>query len=253
MKVGAEPMADAQPPLPTFGSDEKVCGNCKLWQPYEVDHRGWVGPCRVQPQRGLFPGTAPICDAFARRGVPTAAKREPEARPRPVRSVAPVVVRQGEAVPRAIPAPPRAAPAAPATAADRPPAPRRDPDEVVDLGGELTMTRDELMELFREASGEVVDPPPMAAKWAGGVIQILPGNRELQGKELPVDSLFHKVVMIRDRLRTLEQKINGHPKLSDAEKVEIQHYVTRVYGSLTSFNLLFRDKDDHFVGQKGDD
>jgi hypothetical protein len=59
--------------------------------------------------------------------------------------------------------------------------------------------------------------------------------------------------MIRDRLRTLEQKINGHPKLSDAEKVEIQHYVTRCYGSLTSFNLLFRDKDDQFIGQKGED
>ena len=115
------------------------------------------------------------------------------------------------------------------------------------------MTRDELMELFREASGETADPPPMASKWQGGVVQILPGNKELQGKEVSVDSLFHKVVMIRDRLRTLEQKINANPKLTDAEKVEIQHYVTRCYGSLTSFNLLFRDKDDQFIGQKGDD
>jgi hypothetical protein len=236
---------DAQsPPLPTFGPDEKVCGNCKLWSPYEVDHRGWVGPCRVQPQRGLFPGTAPICDAFARRGVPTPEKRgEVAARPRPVRNVAPVVVRQGEERPQPRPVHLPAARSRPAG----------DPNEVVDLGGELTMTRDELMELFREASGETAEPPPMAAKWQGGVVQLLPGNRELQGKELPVDSLFHKVVMIRDRLRTLEQKINGHPKLSDAEKVEIQHYVTRCYGSLTSFNILFRDKDDQFVGQKGDD
>ncbi|HEY8211789.1 MAG TPA: hypothetical protein VIG99_30115 [Myxococcaceae bacterium] len=238
-------MADAPlPPLPTFGPNEKVCGHCKLWSPYEVDHRGWVGPCRVQPQRGLFPGTAPICDAFVRRGVPTPEKREEAAaRPRPVRSVAPVVVRQGEERPAPRPV---AVPAARAV-------PRRDPNEVVDLGGELTMTRDELMELFREASGETADPPPMAAKWEGGVVQLLPGNRELQGKELPVDSLFHKVVMIRDRLRTLEQKINGHPKLTDAEKVEIQHYVTRCYGSLTSFNILFRDKDDQFIGQKGED
>jgi len=236
--------AQSPPPLPTFRPDEKVCGNCKLWSPYEVDHRGWVGPCRVQPQRGLFPGTAPICDAFARRGVPTPEKRgEAQAtRPRPVRSVAPVVVRQGEErpQPRPVHLPTRSQPT-------------RDPNEVVDLGGELTMTRDELMELFREASGETAEPPPMAAKWQGGVVQILPGNKELQGKEVPVDSLFHKVVMIRDRLRTLEQKINGHPKLTDAEKVEIQHYVTRCYGSLTSFNLLFRDKDDQFIGQKGDD
>ncbi|HYV43289.1 MAG TPA: hypothetical protein VFA20_00450 [Myxococcaceae bacterium] len=235
--------AQSPPPLPTFGLDEKVCGNCKLWSPYEVDHRGWVGPCRVQPQRGLFPGTAPICDAFARRGVPTPEKRgEAQARPRAVRNVAPVVVRQGEErpQPRPVQVPARSRPT-------------RDPDEVVDLGGELTMTRDELMELFREASGETADPPPMASKWQGGVVQILPGNKELQGKEVSVDSLFHKVVMIRDRLRTLEQKINANPKLTDAEKVEIQHYVTRCYGSLTSFNLLFRDKDDQFIGQKGDD
>jgi hypothetical protein len=234
--------AQSPPPLPTFRPDEKVCGNCKLWSPYEVDHRGWVGPCRVQPQRALFPGTAPICDAFARRGVPTPEKRgETQARPRPVRSVAPVVVRQGEErPPRPVQVPARSRPT-------------RDPDEVVDLGGELTMTRDELMELFREASGETAEPPPMAAKWQGGVVQILPGNKELQGKEVSVDSLFHKVVMIRDRLRTLEQKINANPKLTDAEKVEIQHYVTRCYGSLTSFNLLFRDKEDQFTGQKGDD
>lgn len=236
--------AQSPPPLPTFGPDEKVCGNCKLWSPYEVDHRGWVGPCRVQPQRGLFPGTAPICDAFARRGVPVQEKRgEAQARPRPVRSVAPVVVRQGEERPQPRPV------HLPATRSK----PARDPNEVVDLGGELTMTRDELMELFREASGETAEPPPMAVKWQGGVVQILPGNKELQGKEVSVDSLFHKVVMIRDRLRTLEQKINANPKLTDAEKVEIQHYVTRCYGSLTSFNLLFRDKDDQFIGQKGDD
>jgi len=235
--------AQSPPPLPTFRPDEKVCGNCKLWSPYEVDHRGWVGPCRVQPQRGLFPGTAPICDAFARRGVPTPEKRgetQAQSRPRPVRSVAPVVVRQGEERPSR----PVHLPAARS---------QPHPNEVVDLGGELTMTRDELMELFREASGETAEPPPMAAKWQGGVVQILPGNKELQGKEVSVDSLFHKVVMIRDRLRTLEQKINGHPKLTDAEKVEIQHYVTRCYGSLTSFNLLFRDKEDQFVGQKGED
>ena len=240
-------MADAQspPPLPTFGPDEKVCGNCKLWHPYEVDHRGWVGPCRVQPQRGLFPGTAPICDAFARRGVPTPEKRgEVTARARPVRSVAPVVVRQGEAAPVRREAPRHVPATTPAAV------PRRDPNQVVDLGGELSMTRDELMELFREASGETADPPPMAAKWQGGVVQILPGNRELQGKEVSVDSLFHKVVMIRDRLRTLEQKINANSKLTDAEKVEIQHYVTRCYGSLTSFNVLFRDREDWFMGSR---
>jgi hypothetical protein len=124
-------------------------------------------------------------------------------------------------------------------------------EQPVDLGGDLTMTRDELMEIFREAAGEV--DVPLAPKWEGGVIQIIPGKRELQAKELPIDALFHKVVMIRDRLRSLEQRINAHPKLSDAEKVELQQYITRIYGSLTSFNLLFRDRGDHFVGAKGEE
>lgn len=113
------------------------------------------------------------------------------------------------------------------------------------------MTREELMDVFREATaGEDV---PLAAKWEGGVIQLLPGKSDLQGKELPISSLFHKVVMIRDRLRTLEQKLNAHPKLTDGEKVEMQQYITRIYGSLTSFNVLFREKSDQFVGAKTDD
>jgi hypothetical protein len=110
------------------------------------------------------------------------------------------------------------------------------------------MTKEELMELFREASGDV--EVPLAPKWEGGMIQLIPGKADLQAKELPIDALFHKVVMVRDRLRTLEQRVNAHPKLSDAEKVEMQQYITRIYGSLTSFNVLFRDKEDQFVGSK---
>ena len=87
----------------------------------------------------------------------------------------------------------------------------------------------------------------------GRLIKLVPANPELQPKDIPLDSLFHKVVMIRDRLRTLEQKLNAHPKLSDTEKVEMQQYVTRCYGSLTTFNVLFREKNDQFVGQKGDE
>ena len=82
---------------------------------------------------------------------------------------------------------------------------------------------------------------------------LVPGNPALQPKELPIDALFHKVVMVRDRLRVLEQKINGHAKLTDVEKVEMQQYIPRVYGSLTSFNVLFRDRADQFVGAKGEE
>ena len=89
------------------------------------------------------------------------------------------------------------------------------------------MTRDELMEIFREAAGEKIEVP-LAPKWEGGVIQLVPGKADVQAKELPIDALFHKVVMVRDRLRTLEQKINAHAKLTDAEKVDMQQYITRV-------------------------
>ena len=80
-----------------------------------------------------------------------------------------------------------------------------------------------------------------------------PGKPGLQEKRIPVDSLFHKVVMIRDKLRVLEQKINAHPKLAPEEKVQLQQYVTGCYGSLTTFNVLFSNRDDQFVGQKGDE
>ena len=80
-----------------------------------------------------------------------------------------------------------------------------------------------------------------------------PGKEGTAEKRIPIDSLFSKVVMIRDKLRVLEQKINGNPKLSAEEKVQLQQYVTGCYGSLTTFNVLFADKKDQFVGQRGDE
>ncbi len=242
-------MSEELPPVPSFAPDAEVCGNCKLWRPHSVDARGWVGPCRLQPNRGLFPPTAPICDAFVGKGEVTAAPRpEPVERQRRLKNIAPTVVRRrpdGEDAGTAA--------SAPVVRTQLPPPrrPRPGGDQVVDLGGELNMTRDELMDIFLEASGEL--DVPLAQKWEGGMIQLLPGKSELQGKELPIDAFFHKVVMVRDRLRTLEQKINAHPKLSDAEKVDMQQYITRVYGSLTSFNVLFREKSDQFVGAKGEE
>ena len=85
-----------------------------------------------------------------------------------------------------------------------------------------------------------------------GLLAKLFPDEALAPKDLPIDALFHKVVMVRDRLRTLEQKINGHPKLTDTDKVDMQQYVTRCYGSLTTFNVLFKEKADQFVGQKED-
>ena len=90
---------------------------------------------------------------------------------------------------------------------------------------------------------------PLGNKWSGGKVLIQPGDPGLQAKEIPIDGLFHKIVMVRDRLRVMEAKINAS-SLSDEEKVELQQYITRIYGSLTTFNVLFRNKEDQFVGEK---
>jgi len=83
-------------------------------------------------------------------------------------------------------------------------------------------------------------------KWNGGKMVLVPGKADLQSKEIPIDTFFHKIVMVRDRLRVLEQNINSHEVLSDSDKVHLQQYVSRIYGSLTTFNVLFADKKDHF-------
>jgi len=90
----------------------------------------------------------------------------------------------------------------------------------------------------------------LGEKWIGGVLLMKPANSELQPKEVTIETFFHKIVMVRDRLRVLEQNINSHPRLTDEEKVDLQQYITRAYGSLTTFNVLFANKEDYFVGQK---
>jgi hypothetical protein len=96
-------------------------------------------------------------------------------------------------------------------------------------------------------------PIPLASKWIGGTIEFKPGSSDLQGKELPIRTFFNKIIMLRERLRVLEQNINNHEKLDDADKIHLQQYITRSYGSLTTFNILFNDKDDYFKGTGGKD
>ena len=91
---------------------------------------------------------------------------------------------------------------------------------------------------------------PLGDKWVGGTLLLQPANKELKPKEIPVEAFFHKIVMLRDRLRVLEQNINSHEVLTDEEKINLQQYITRIYGSLTTFNILFADKDHYFVGVK---
>jgi len=99
--------------------------------------------------------------------------------------------------------------------------------------------------LLKEAEIELGD------KWRGGELILKPKEANLKPKHIPIETFFHKIVLIRDRMRILEQKINSNKKLTDEEKVDIQQYITRIYGSLTTFNLLFKRKSSYFVGEGG--
>ncbi len=90
---------------------------------------------------------------------------------------------------------------------------------------------------------------PIADKWKGGKIVLEPRQAGLANKEIPIDTFFHKIVMVRDRLRVMEQKINAS-KIEEIEKIELQQYITRIYGSLTTFNVLFKSQNQFFVGEK---
>ncbi|MGB3005187.1 MAG: hypothetical protein WBC06_01675 [Chitinophagaceae bacterium] len=99
--------------------------------------------------------------------------------------------------------------------------------------------------------GGITENVPLGDKWIKGMMLLQPADKSLKPKEIPIDDFFHKIVMLRDRLRVLEQNINSNKTLSDEEKVNIQQYITRCYGSLTTFNLLFKNKEHWFVGDKG--
>jgi len=123
------------------------------------------------------------------------------------------------------------------------------PEDLLDM--DAKEFRRVLSRVIREELG--VGDIQIAGKWDGGEMILKPGKEGLQEKHVPLDALFHKIVLIRDKLRVLEQKINSHPKLAADDKVQLQSYVTGCYGSLTTFNVLFADREDQFVGQKSDE
>ena len=126
-------------------------------------------------------------------------------------------------------------------------------DQVEDTSNEPKLTLDEVesvLNMILQQYGGVQQVVDIADRWKGGTLIMKPGN-DSQSKELPIETFFHKIVMLRDRLRVLEQNINSHKVLDDKDKIDLQQYITRIYGSLTTFNVLFKDKDDYFVGTGG--
>lgn len=125
------------------------------------------------------------------------------------------------------------------------------PENVTEEVETHSETEKSLLKILRLWGG-LTENVPLGDKWKGGTMILQAGDKSIKSKEVPIDVFFHKIVMARDRLRVLEQQINGHKGLSDEEKVNLQQYITRVYGSFTTFNVLFKNKEQWFVGESSD-
>lgn len=118
----------------------------------------------------------------------------------------------------------------------------------------VPITLEDVKKAIREVVEEKSDLQeivPLANRWNDGTLIIKSADSSIQSKEIPIETFFHKIVMLRDRLRVMEQKVNAHGKLTDEEKVEMQQYISRIYGSLTTFNVLFKNTEDQFKGTGG--
>lgn len=123
--------------------------------------------------------------------------------------------------------------------------------EAIEGSSEVTFTEAEksLAKILR-AWSDMSEVVPLGDKWTGGTMVLKPADDGLKSKEIPIETFFHKIVMVRDRIRVMEQRINASKLLGDEDKVNLQQYITRIYGSLTTFNVLFKHTKDGFVGEK---
>lgn len=123
------------------------------------------------------------------------------------------------------------------------------PENVTEEVETVSEVEKSLLKILRQWS-DVSELVPLGDKWLGGTMLLQTSDKSLKPKEISIEDFFHKIVMLRDRLRVLEQNINSHKKLTDEDKVNLQQYITRCYGSLTTFNVLFNKKEHWFVGEK---
>jgi hypothetical protein len=192
------------------------CGSCAFFIPRTTDASGGrSGECRL----GCWP--APL------RETATCASHQPigsKPKPQPARNV-----RATKAVSPA-----------------RPPLPSE-----VGIDMDQQEFRNVLREILLDELG--VRDTELGDRWQNGELVLVPGKAGTQEKRIPIDNLFRKVVLIREKLRVLEQKINNHEKLDDNDRLQLQQYITQCYGSLTTFNVLFKNKDDQFAGQSRED
>lgn len=119
--------------------------------------------------------------------------------------------------------------------------------EEIETSSQLEKSLLKILRMWNDTQ-EVVQ---LGDRWIGGNMLLQPKDKTQKPKEIPIDIFFHKIVMLRDRVRVLEQQVNAHKKLSDEDKVNLQQYITRIYGSLTTFNVLFKNKEHWFIGEKG--
>lgn len=124
----------------------------------------------------------------------------------------------------------------------------RDPDYAAAGDPEIGRLKQAVREVLGDHGWIDVDLE-LGKRWVGGTLRLVPGKEGAQAKELPLEIFFKKIIGIRDRLRVLEQKLNSHPGLAPAEKLELQGYISRRYGSLTTFNVLFGAAESQFKGQ----
>lgn len=203
-----------------------TCADCKAFYMEARDINGNIrGLCRLRSELGEVPSTMPYCHVFRIR----------DSKIGVVKNVVPVPPsRRGS--PRTI---------TPSSHKNRPTL--EDPVSG-DTSGEITMDRNGFKQVLRELLEEetLYGYPELGGKWEDGTIVMKPADSNNQPKELPIETLFNKIIMIRDRLRVLESKINSHEKLEKQDKIELQGYISKCYGTLTTFNVLFRHKGDQF-------